>query len=97
MKRTQAQRNRYRLGKPLFRLGIPTFDRVGNAHVCHVGYRGTRQFAYEVANCMMERIPHHGPADWPLPAASRLAAVAHVPARIERLAKAGDRSAPASA
>ncbi len=90
-----------RLGKPLFRLGIPTFDRVGNAHVCHVGYRGTRQFAYEVANCMMERIPHHGPADWPLPAASRLAAVApqvvHLPARIERLAKAGDRSAPASA
>lgn len=86
-----------RLGKPLFRLGIPTFDRVGNAHVCLVGYRGTRQFAYAVSNRMIEQIPHHGPDHWPLPPASRVAAVAHVPARVERLAKAGDRSAPASA
>jgi nitrogenase molybdenum-iron protein NifN len=26
-----------RLAKPLFRMGIPMFDRVGNAHICHVG------------------------------------------------------------
>jgi nitrogenase molybdenum-iron protein NifN len=86
-----------RLGKPLLRLGIPTFDRVGNAHVCLVGYRGTRQFAYAASNLMIERIPHHGPEDWPLPAAARVAAAAHLPARIERLAKSGDRSAPAGA
>jgi nitrogenase molybdenum-iron protein NifN len=56
-----------RLGKPLFRLGIPMFDRIGNAHRCHVGYRGTRQLVYEVGNLLIEQIPHHGPDDWPLP------------------------------
>jgi len=63
-----------RLGKPLFRLGIPTFDRIGNAHRCHVGYRGTRNFVYEVGNALIEQIPHHGPQAWPLPAASLAAA-----------------------
>ncbi|MFT3956377.1 MAG: nitrogenase iron-molybdenum cofactor biosynthesis protein NifN [Piscinibacter sp.] len=90
-----------RLGRPLFRLGIPMFDRVGNAHICQVGYRGTRNLVYAVGNLMMEQIAHHGPDDWPLPAASRLAAVApatvHLPPRIERLPKPGDQIAPASA
>jgi len=65
-----------RLGKPLFRLGIPMFDRIGNAHKCYVGYRGTRDFVYEVGNLLIEQIPHHGPGDWPLPAASLEAAAA---------------------
>lgn len=86
-----------RLAKPLFRIGMPMFDRVGNAHICHVGYRGTRNLVYAVGNLMMEQIAHHGPDDWPLPPASRLAAVAHLPARIERLPKPGDQLAPASA
>jgi nitrogenase molybdenum-iron protein NifN len=86
-----------RLAKPLFRLGIPMFDRVGNAHICHVGYRGTRHLVYAVGNLMMEQIHRHGPDDWPLPAASRVAAVAHVPARIERLPKPDGQVAPASA
>ena len=77
-----------RLGRPLFRLGIPTFDRIGNAHVCHVGYRGTRRFVNEVGNLLIERIPHRGPADWPLPplsaAAAGLPAVAHVSAVVKR-------------
>jgi nitrogenase molybdenum-iron protein NifN len=60
-----------RLGKPLFSIGIPMFDRVGNAHICHVGYRGTRNFVYEVGNLLMDQIGHHHPHDWPLPAASR--------------------------
>jgi nitrogenase molybdenum-iron protein NifN len=63
-----------RLGRPLFRLGIPSFDRIGNAHVCHVGYRGTRAFVYALGNLFIEQIPHHGPQDWPLPEASRRAA-----------------------
>jgi len=63
-----------RLDKPLFRLGIPTFDRIGNAHKCYVGYRGTRHFVYEVGNLLMAQIPHHGPADWPLPDAAVAAA-----------------------
>lgn len=86
-----------RLGKPLFRVGIPMFDRIGNAHVCQVGYRGTRSFLYAVGNLLIDQIPHHGPDDWPLPAASRMAAVAHVPAKIERLPKDTIGSAPASA
>jgi len=83
-----------RLGKPLFRLGMPTFDRIGNSHVCHVGYRGTRNFVYEVGNTFMAQIHHHHPDDWPLPAlslaaaqgraAASLPAVVHVSARIER-------------
>ncbi len=64
-----------RLGKPLFRLGIPSFDRIGNAHVCHVGYRGTRHFVYALGNLFIEQIPHHGPADWPLPPAAVAAAL----------------------
>ncbi len=63
-----------RLGRPLFRIGIPMFDRIGNAHKCYVGYRGTRQFINEVGNLLIEQIPHHGPGDWPLPPASLAAA-----------------------
>ena len=37
------------------------FDRVGNAHICHVGYRGTRNFVYQVGNLLMDQIGHHGP------------------------------------
>lgn len=64
-----------RLGKPLFRIGMPIFDRVGNAHIRQVGYRGTRDFVYAVANLLMAQGHHAGPQDWPLPEASRLAAV----------------------
>jgi nitrogenase molybdenum-iron protein NifN len=78
-----------RLGKPLFRLGLPSFDRIGNAHLCHVGYRGTRHFVYALGNQFIEQIPHHGPNDWPLPAAAlavaRAPAEAYVSARIPRL------------
>lgn len=63
-----------RLGKPLLRIGIPMFDRIGNAHKVYVGYRGTRHFVYEVGNVLIEQIPHHGPDDWPLPAAALAAA-----------------------
>ena len=99
-----------RLGKPLFRLGIPMFDRIGNAHKCYVGYRGTRNFVYEVGNLLMEQIPHHGPADWPLPEAAVAAArgpalplfstapepgVAHVSAAIPRLSHSSEPAAAA--
>jgi nitrogenase molybdenum-iron protein NifN len=91
-----------RLGKPLFRLGIPTFDRIGNAHINHVGYRGTRNLVYEVGNLLMAQIPHHGPDHWPLPEAAVAAArgasmpmfstapepgVAHVSAVIPRVSQ----------
>lgn len=61
-----------RLGKPLLRVGFPVFDRIGNAHRCQVGYRGTMALVCEIANLMLENIPHHHPNDWPLPATTRV-------------------------
>ncbi len=69
-----------RLGKPLFRAGIPMFDRIGNAHRVSVGYRGTRNLIFELANVMLDRMPEHGPQSWPLPAESLEAARAPAPA-----------------
>ncbi|MCE4556817.1 nitrogenase iron-molybdenum cofactor biosynthesis protein NifN [Roseateles cellulosilyticus] len=82
-----------RLGVPLFRVGFPIFDRIGNSHMCHVGYRGTRRLIYEVGNAFIELIPHHGPDDWPLPPAAVAAAqglpeVAHVSPEIPRFKRA---------
>jgi nitrogenase molybdenum-iron protein NifN len=95
-----------RLGKPLFRLGIPTFDRIGNSHRCYLGYRGTRNLVYEVGNVFMEQIHHHHPDDWPLPAlslaaaqgraADALPAVAHVSAEIPRARPADPAAVPAN-
>lgn len=91
-----------RLNKPLFRIGIPMFDRIGNAHICTVGYRGTRSFIYAVGNLLMEQIPHHGPNDWPLTqealdAAKGPPAIAHVSAVIERMPRPDQSLAPAGA
>jgi len=55
------------LGKPLLRIGFPVFDRVGNSHRRYVGYRGTMNLIFEIANLMIEQIGHHHPGDWPLP------------------------------
>ncbi|MFZ3139179.1 nitrogenase iron-molybdenum cofactor biosynthesis protein NifN [Polaromonas sp.] len=69
-----------RLNKPLLRIGFPVFDRIGNAHRRMVGYRGTMDLIFEIANLMMEQIVHHHPGDWPLtPEALRAATAAVVP------------------
>lgn len=65
-----------RLGKPLLRIGFPVFDRVGNAHRVHVGYRGTMALIFEMANLMIEQIHHHHEGDWPLTPEARRAAMA---------------------
>jgi nitrogenase molybdenum-iron protein NifN len=83
-----------RLGKPLFRIGLPLFDRIGNAHTCHVGYRGTRNFVYEVGNLLIEQQPHHGPDDWPLPAASARAACSAAPAEVHHSSPSSNRKTP---
>ena len=57
-----------RLNKPLLRIGFPVFDRIGNAHRCQVGYRGTMALIFEIANLMIEQIGHHHATDWPLTA-----------------------------
>jgi nitrogenase molybdenum-iron protein NifN len=53
-----------RLGVPLFRVGFPIFDRLGVQHRCSVGYRGTRQLIYEIANLFLAQLHPHGPADF---------------------------------
>ena len=63
-----------RLGKPLYRAGLPLFDRIGNSHTVNVGYRGTRNLVYSLGNLFIDQIAHHGPDAWPLSAAARAAA-----------------------
>jgi nitrogenase molybdenum-iron protein NifN len=53
-----------RLGIPLFRVGFPIFDRLGVQHRCTVGYRGTRQLIYELANLFMAQMHEHAPDDF---------------------------------
>ncbi|MDD2809260.1 nitrogenase iron-molybdenum cofactor biosynthesis protein NifN [Rhodoferax sp.] len=55
-----------RLAKPLLRIGFPVFDRIGNAHRRMVGYRGTMDLVFEVANLMLDHVEHHHAGDWPL-------------------------------
>ncbi|OGB14135.1 MAG: nitrogenase iron-molybdenum cofactor biosynthesis protein NifN [Burkholderiales bacterium RIFCSPLOWO2_12_67_14] len=63
-----------RLDKPFLRIGFPVFDRIGNAHRVQVGYRGTMNLIFEIANLMIERIAHHHAGDWPLTPEARRAA-----------------------
>ena len=42
-----------RLGIPLYRVGFPIFDRLGGPHRVSVGYAGTRETIFELANLLM--------------------------------------------
>jgi nitrogenase molybdenum-iron protein NifN len=53
-----------RLGIPLFRVGFPIFDRLGAQDRCWVGYRGTRQLVFEVANLFQSVLHKHRPEDF---------------------------------
>ncbi|MDA8389509.1 MAG: nitrogenase iron-molybdenum cofactor biosynthesis protein NifN [Gammaproteobacteria bacterium] len=41
-----------RLGRPLLRMGLPLFDRLGGAHRTIIGYRGTRDLVFEAGNML---------------------------------------------
>lgn len=43
-----------RLRIPLFRVGIPVFDRLGVAHQLTVGYEGTMRLIFEIGNIFMQ-------------------------------------------
>ena len=43
-----------RLGIPLYRLGFPVFDRLGNGQRYQVGYDGTTQLLFDIGNIFME-------------------------------------------
>jgi nitrogenase molybdenum-iron protein NifN len=53
-----------RLHKPLFRMGIPTFDRLGAGHLTSVGYRGTRNLVFELGNLFMSEPHEVNPDTW---------------------------------
>jgi nitrogenase molybdenum-iron protein NifN len=53
-----------RLDLPFLRMGIPMFDRLGAAHQVTVGYRGTRDLIFEVANMFMAVAHEPQPDDW---------------------------------
>ncbi|MBW4562299.1 MAG: nitrogenase iron-molybdenum cofactor biosynthesis protein NifN [Mojavia pulchra JT2-VF2] len=56
-----------RLSIPLYRLGLPIYDRLGNGQFTKVGYRGTMELLFGIGNLFLEaeeeRVKHfHG--DW---------------------------------
>lgn len=56
-----------RLGIPLFRAGLPCFDRLGANHKLSVGYRGTRDLIFQIGNVFLEHTHEGAPDSWPLP------------------------------
>jgi nitrogenase molybdenum-iron protein NifN len=53
-----------RLHVPLFRMGIPMFDRLGAGHLVLIGYRGTRDMVFAIGNLFMA-VPHKpNPDTW---------------------------------
>jgi nitrogenase molybdenum-iron protein NifN len=50
-----------RLHTPLLRVGFPIFDRLGPAHAMRVGYEGTRDFLFEIANVFLSQEHHPTP------------------------------------
>lgn len=44
-----------RLNIPLYRLGIPIFDRLDHNHFTLVGYRGTMQLLFDIGNLFLEQ------------------------------------------
>ena len=53
-----------RLQIPLFRVGIPVFDRIGPGQQVTVGYRGTRNLIFEVGNLFMASAHEPTPETW---------------------------------
>ncbi len=48
-----------RLHSPLYRLGFPIFDRLGNGQRCTVGYRGVMQLLFDLGNLFLEQEENH--------------------------------------
>jgi len=53
-----------RLGVPLFRIGLPMFDRLGAAHQVAVGYRGTRDLIFAIGNQFIATIKEPDVNSW---------------------------------
>jgi len=53
-----------RLGVPLFRVGLPMFDRLGAAHQVAVGYHGTRDLIFAIGNLFISNIKEPDVDTW---------------------------------
>ncbi|MFZ5736697.1 MAG: nitrogenase iron-molybdenum cofactor biosynthesis protein NifN [Pseudomonadota bacterium] len=53
-----------RLGVPLFRMGLPMFDRLGAAHQVAIGYRGTRDLIFAIGNLFIANIKEPDVNSW---------------------------------
>lgn len=53
-----------RLSIPLYRIGLPVFDRLGAGHQVTVGYRGTRDLIFDVGNLFLANAHEPTPATW---------------------------------
>lgn len=53
-----------RLGVPLFRMGLPMFDRLGAAHQVAVGYRGARDLIFAIGNVFIANIKEPDVNSW---------------------------------
>jgi hypothetical protein len=48
-----------RLGLPLYRQGMPIFDRLGNGFFTKIGYRGTMQLLFDIGNLFLAQEEAH--------------------------------------
>lgn len=53
-----------RLNLPFLRYGFPTFDRLGAGHKLTVGYRGTKELAFELGNVFLAQEHDVTPETW---------------------------------
>lgn len=53
-----------RLHIPLFRMGLPIFDRLGAGHITSVGYRGGRDLIFDIANMFIANAHVATPETW---------------------------------
>lgn len=53
-----------RSGVPLYRMGLPMFDRIGAAHELSVGYRGTRDLIFKLGNLFIDQVEEPTPDTW---------------------------------
>ncbi|MGO9135722.1 MAG: nitrogenase iron-molybdenum cofactor biosynthesis protein NifN [Methylovirgula sp.] len=69
-----------RLHIPLFRIGLPIFDRLGAAHITAVGYRGGRDLLFDFANMFIANAHVAKPDSWyPHPQVAGVSETEHAP------------------
>ena len=61
---SHARQAAERLQIPLYRIGIPVFDRLGAGQQVSVGYRGTRNLIFDVGNLLMANAHEPTPETW---------------------------------